>query len=152
MTVPAVPHLLSTELVYHITSNQENLNLQTLFGASKYQSALNKRVIIASGVTIGATSTANYALDMPSGFGGKIFLVNEGSILAAGGAANGGTGGPALNAGASNIFIDNRGYIYAGGGGGGKGGNGGGGEPGVLEVLVVVDIMIRQVVMTVLIV
>ena len=130
MSIASIPHLLSSELVHHITTNQENLNLQTLFGASKYSSSINKRVIIASGVTIGATSTGNYALNMPSGFGGRLVLVNEGSILAAGGAANGGTGGNAINAGASNIFIDNRGYIYAGGGGGGRGGNGGNGGSG----------------------
>jgi len=118
----------SSSLVYHITSNQENLNLQTLFGTSKYQAKIDKRVIIASGVTVGATSTANYALNMPSGFGGRLILVNEGSILGAGGAANSGTGGSCINAGASNIYIDNRGTISSGGGGGGKGGTGGQGS------------------------
>lgn len=127
MTITSGPHLLSSELVYHITSNQENLNLQTLFGSSKYSASINKRVIIASGVTIGATSTANYALNIPSGFNGRLVLLNEGSILGAGGAANSGTGGNAINAGASNIFIDNRGTISSGGGGGGQGGTGGGG-------------------------
>ena len=127
MTIASVPHLLSSELVYHITSNQENLNLQTLFGSSKYSAGINKRIIVASGVTIGATSTGNYALNIPSGFGGRILLVNQGSILGAGGAANSGTGGDAINAGASNIFIDNRGTISSGGGGGGVGGTGGGG-------------------------
>jgi len=127
MTIAAGPHLLSSELVHHITSNQENLNIQTLFGSSKYSAGINKRIIIASAVTIGATNTSNYALTMPSGFNGKLILVNEGSILGAGGAANSGTGGNAINAGASNIFIDNRGTISSGGGGGGLGGNGGGG-------------------------
>jgi len=127
MTIASVPHLLSSELIQHITTNQENLNLQTLFGSSKYSAGINKRVVIASGVTIGATSTGNYALNIPSGFGGRILLVNEGSILGAGGAANSGTGGNAINAGASNIFIDNRGTISSGGGGGGVGGTGGGG-------------------------
>ena len=127
MSFAAIPHLLSSELVHHITTNSENLNLQTLFGSSKYSSGINKKVIIASGVTIGATSTANYAINIPTGFGGRIILVNEGSILGAGGAANSGTGGNAINAGAANIFIDNRGTISSGGGGGGRGGNGGGG-------------------------
>lgn len=128
MTIPAIPHLLSSEIVYHITSNQENLNLQTLLGTSRYQAGINKRIIIASGVTIGATNTSNYALNIPSGFGGRILLVNSGSILGAGGAGDtgsgAGTGGNAINAGASNIFIDNRGTISSGGGGGGKGANG----------------------------
>jgi len=127
MSVASISHLLSSELVYHITSNQENLNVQALFGSTKYNSSINKRIIVASGVTIGATSTSNYALNMPSGFGGRLVLVNEGSILGAGGAANSGTGGNAINAGAGNIFIDNRGTISSGGGGGGRGGNGGGG-------------------------
>ena len=127
MTIASVPHLLSSELVHHITTNQENLNLQTLFGSSKYSAGINKRIIVASGVTIGATSTGNYALNIPSGFGGRILLVNQGSILGAGGAANSGTGGNAINAGASNIFIDNRGTISSGGGGGGQGGTGGAG-------------------------
>lgn len=127
----SVASLLSTELVHHITTNQENLNIQTLFGSTKYNSSINKRIIVASGVTIGATSTSNYALSMPSGFGGRIVLVNEGSILGAGGAGDTGSGpgdgGNAINAGASNIFIDNRGTISSGGGGGGRGGTGGGG-------------------------
>ena len=118
----------SSSLVYHITSNQENLNLQTLFGTSKYQAKIDKRIIIASGVTLGATTTGNYALNMPSGFGGRLILVNEGSILGAGGAANSGTGGNCINAGASNIYIDNRGTISSGGGGGGRGGTGGQGS------------------------
>lgn len=132
MSIASVPHLLSSELVHHITTTQENLNFETLFGTSKYQSGIDKRVIIASGVTVGATSTANYALNIPSGFGGKIILVNEGSILGAGGAGDTGSGagdgGNAINAGASNIFIDNRGTINAGGGGGGRGGTGGQGS------------------------
>jgi len=132
MTVPSVPHLLSSELVHHINTNQENLNLQTLFGASKYSAGINKRIIIASGVTIGATSTANYALNIPTGFGGRIILVNQGSILGAGGVGDTGSGpgdgGNAILAGASNIFIDNRGTINAGGGGGGRGGTGGQGS------------------------
>jgi len=132
MSIASIPHLLSTELVHHITTNQENLNFETLFGTSKYQSGISKRIIVASGVTIGATNTSNYAINIPSGFGGKIILVNEGSILGAGGVGDTGSGpgngGNAINAGASNIFIDNRGSIYSGGGGGGRGGTGGQGS------------------------
>lgn len=128
MTIASVPHLLSSELVHHITTNQENLNLQTLFGSSKYSASITKRIVIANGVTIGATNTSNYALNIPSGFGGRIILVNQGSILGSGGVANGGTGGSAIFAGSSNIFIDNRGTIYSGGGGGGQGGTGGAGS------------------------
>jgi len=121
----------SSSLIYRITSNQENLNLQTIFGANKYQSKIEKRIIINSGVIVGSNQVANYALSIPSGFGGKMILVNEGSILGAGGAGDtgsgAGNGGNCINAGAPNIYIDNRGTISGGGGGGGKGGNGGGG-------------------------
>jgi len=131
MSLATVPHLLSSQLVHHITTNQENLNFETLFGTSKYQAGIDKRVIIASGVTLGATSTSNYALNIPSGFGGKISVINYGSILGQGGAGgtsgSGSDGGPAIFAGASNISISNFGTIYAGGGGGGQGGTGGDG-------------------------
>lgn len=126
----AITNFTSSELTAYITSTEENLNLETLFGASKYQSSIRKRVVVEEGVIIGATSTANYALNMPSGFGGRLVLVNKGSIQGAGGAGNGGTGGNAIFAGAPNILIDNRGSIYSGGGGGGKGGTGGTGGSG----------------------
>jgi hypothetical protein len=117
-------------LTLYVSSNQTNLNLSTLFGATKYQAKIDKKVIINSGVTVGATNTSNYALSIPSGFGGRIYLVNNGSIQGAGGAANGGTGGNTIFAGASKIYIDNRGTIYSGGGGGGAGGGGGTGGTG----------------------
>lgn len=126
----AITNFTSSELTAYITSTEENLNLETLFGASKYQSSIRKRVVIEEGVTVGATSTANYALNMPSGFGGRLVLVNKGSIQGAGGAENGGNGGDAIFAGAPNILIDNRGSIYSGGGGGGRGGSGGTGGSG----------------------
>lgn len=125
MSIASIPHLLSTEVVTYVSSTQTNLNLQTLFGSSIYSAGVNKKVIINSGVTIGATNTSNYALNIPSGFKGRIVVVNNGSIQGAGGAANGGTGGNAIFAGDTNIFIDNRGTIYSGGGGGGQGGTGG---------------------------
>jgi len=122
---------IADELVYYITADQENLNLETYIGSTDYSSFLNKRVIISSGVTLGATSTSNYALNIPSGFGGKITVINYGSILGQGGAGgtsgSGSDGGPAIFAGASNISISNFGTIYAGGGGGGQGGTGGDG-------------------------
>lgn len=126
----AITNFTSSELTAYITSTEENLNLETLFGSSRYQSSIRKRVVIEEGVTVGATSTANYALNMPSGFGGRLVLVNKGSIQGAGGAAGGGTGGDAIFAGAPNILIDNRGSIYSGGGGGGTGGTGGTGGGG----------------------
>ena len=121
---------ITDELVYYITTNQENLNLETYIGSTNYSSPINKRVIINSGVTLGATSTSNYALNIPSGFGGRISVVNNGSILGQGGAGGsnaGSDGGPAIFAGAANISISNLGTIYAGGGGGGQGGTGGNG-------------------------
>jgi hypothetical protein len=115
-------------LTLYVSSNQTNLDLSTLFGTTKYQAKINKKIIINSGVTVGATNTSNYALNIPSGFGGRIYVVNNGSIQGAGGAANSGTGGNVIFAGAPKIYIDNRGTIYAGGGGGGTGGTGGAGS------------------------
>lgn len=114
-------------LTLYVSSNQTNLDLSVLFGVSKYQSKIDKKIIINSGVVVGATDTSNYALSIPNGFGGKIYVVNNGSIQGAGGAANGGTGGNVIFAGAPKIYIDNRGTIYSGGGGGGVGGTGGSG-------------------------
>ena len=104
-----------------------DLDVSTFFSTEEYQSNVWKRVIIYSTVVIGTTNTTGYALTIPSGFGGRIYILNRGSIYGAGGVGgtsssqNGTNGGSAIFAGASNIYIDNRGIIYAGGGGGGAG-------------------------------
>ena len=115
------------EILVVISATTTNLNVSSLFG-SYWAQTVPKRVVINSGVIIGATDTSNYALNIPSGFGGTVKIDNNGSIQGAGGAANSGNGGPAIFAGASGISINNLGTIYAGGGGGGQGGTGGTGS------------------------
>ena len=117
------------EIIKYITTTSTNVNASSYFTAGEWASSAPKRLIINSGVTVGATNTSNYALNIPSGFSGTFRLVNNGTILGAGGAANSGTGGNAIFAGAA-ISIDNQGIIYSGGGGGGRGGNGGTGGGG----------------------
>jgi hypothetical protein len=119
------------ELVIYITANTTNVDVASLFEATypgSWASTAPKRLVINSGVIVGATNTSNYALNIPSGFGSTVRIDNSGSILGAGGAANGGTGGSAIFAGQFAISINNQGTIYAGGGGGGQGGDGGGGR------------------------
>lgn len=119
------------ELVIYITATTTNVNLQSLFEATypgSWAQTAPKRVVINSGVIVGATDTSNYALNIPSGFGGTVKVDNNGSIQGAGGASNGGNGGPAILAGASGVTINNLGTIYGGGGGGGTGGTGGAGS------------------------
>lgn len=125
----------TSDLFIEINSNRENLDLKTEIGETLYNSAHTKRVIIPSSVTLGSTSTANAALKLPSGAGGRILVDNYGSIQGAGGAAGGGDGGDAILA-QSNCTIENKssGTIYAGGGGGGSGGSGGTGGQGSFQV------------------
>ena len=116
-----------SEILRYITTTSTNVNASSYFTAAEWASSAPKRLVINSGVTVGATNTSNYALNIPSGFGGTFRLDNNGSILGAGGAANSGTGGSAIFAGAA-ISINNQGTIYSGGGGGGQGGTGGTGS------------------------
>jgi hypothetical protein len=102
------------ELVIYVTTTTTNLNVQTLFEATypgSWASTAPKRLVINSGVIIGATDTSNYALNIPSGFGSTVRIDNSGSMQGAGGAANSGTGGNAILAGASGISINNQGTI-----------------------------------------
>jgi hypothetical protein len=115
------------EIIKYITATSTNVNASSYFTSDEWTSSAPKRLIVNSGVIIGATNTSNYALNIPSGFGGSFILDNYGSIQGAGGAANSGTGGNAIFAGAAAISINNQGTIYSGGGGGGQGGTGGSG-------------------------
>ena len=120
----------ASELLLIISITTVDLNLQTAFnntfGITAWTSSIKKRVIINPGVNVGATSTVNYALTIPTGVGGTLKIENYGSIQGAGGLPNSGTGGNAILAN-SSVSINNQGTIYAGGGGGGIGGAGGGG-------------------------
>lgn len=108
------------EIVRYITSTTTNVNASSYFTNSEWTSTAQKRLVVNANVIVGSTNVSNYAITIPSGFGGKFQLDNNGSIQGAGGAANGGTGGPAIYAGGL-IKISNNGTIYAGGGGGGQG-------------------------------
>ena len=126
----------TSDLFFEINTNKENLDLKTEVGETLYNSSYTKRVIIPSSVTLGGTTTANAALKIPSGAGGRILVDNYGSIQGAGGPAGGGTGGDAILA-QSTCTIENKstGTIYAGGGGGGAGGSGGSGGQGSYQVV-----------------
>jgi hypothetical protein len=117
----------ASEIKAYITSNTNNVNVSTYFG-SDWNKTIPKRLIINSGVVVGSASNSSYALNIPSGFSGKLTIENNGSIQGAGGPANGGNGGNAIFAGGPNIRIINNGNIWAGGGGGARGGDGGGGS------------------------
>jgi len=83
------------------------------------------------GVTVGASTTSNYAIycstALPSG--STLKIINKGTIYGAGGAGsetsasngtynNGGNGGPALSLGCTTTILNATGKIFGGGGGG----------------------------------
>jgi len=95
-------------------------------------------VTVNPGVVVGASSTGDYAMLVPSSFspGDTVSIVNQGSIVGAGGAGGnggnsganspgspGGTGGQALYVNRPTT-VTNNGTIGSGGGGGGGGGGG----------------------------
>ena len=113
---------------YTYTSGATNQNASALFG-DDYSAAFLKEIVIESGVELGATSTADEALQIDAGGAGTITITNNGILTGAGGAANGGAGGDAFEANVACTFINN-GTIRSGGGGAGRGGNGGTGGGG----------------------
>jgi hypothetical protein len=136
----------SSEKVFRKTysGGAENQDASTVFG-DDYAVDYPKEIKINSGVTLGATTTSEYALEIPSGSSGTITVVNDGTIVGrgggggAGGAAgsnNGGNGGNGSNGGAAmriatgSVTVNNNGSIHGGGGGGAGGGGGGKGGTG----------------------
>jgi hypothetical protein len=104
-------------------SSGTNVSAASLFG-SNWTTDVPKELIIPSGVTLGATSTSNFALTIENNLAGTLTVKNSGSIQGAGGSV-GANGGDAIDANASCIIInESTGQIYAGGGGGGTGGQG----------------------------
>ena len=79
-----------------VTSNTTNLNAQTLFGAD-YTADSCKNLIINNGVSIGGTDLFLPALDVPSGMNGSMKVINNGSILGAGGKGGQWTQGSGYN-------------------------------------------------------
>jgi len=116
-----------------IAATVTNLDLATLFNTAQsgvWADSQPKILTINSGIIIGATSTGNAALTIPSGMGGTLVIVNNGAIQGAGGASSGAAGGDAISVLSSGVSITNNGDIYAGGGAGGAGGQGGTGGNG----------------------
>ncbi len=112
-----------------VSSNTTNLVLQNLFTAEEWTSSAPKEVVIAAGVTIGSANPAVAAVRTGAGAGGSVTLIDEGAIYGAGGVANSGAGGHAVETQIA-LIIDNAGEIRGGGAGGGKGGKGGTGGAG----------------------
>lgn len=106
---------------YTFTTGATDQNASTIFG-DDYDLDYPKEIVINSGVELGATSTTEEALEVPSGAAGSITITNNGTLTGAGGAA-GSAGGDAFEAASTCTFINN-GTVRAGGGGGGAGGNG----------------------------
>ena len=110
------------------SSSATNQSADSIFG-DDYEVDYPKQFVVNSSQTVGSTSTSNAALTIESNGVGSITVTNNGSIEGAGGAANGGTGGNALEvAGSVAVTLVNNGTIKAGGGGGGNGGAGGAGS------------------------
>lgn len=112
-----------------LSANQANYNLDTS-KVSDYVAGITDVVLtINSGVVIGSTSTATYALNVDTSWnaGDTIKIVNAGTIEGAGGAGgaanfgDGSAGGPALRCQRA-VSVDNTGGVIASGGKGGSGG------------------------------
>lgn len=112
-----------------ISASANNLVMQNLFTTEEWSSSMTKEVIVDAGVTVGSTSPSTAALRTGAIWGGTLTLVNNGSIDGAGGLANSGNGGHALES-AGPLIVENNGSIRSGGAGGGKGGKGGKGGAG----------------------
>jgi hypothetical protein len=110
---------------FTIASDTTNQNASTIFG-DDFTLDYPKFIVVNSGVTVGATSTSGYAINVPSGGTGDITITNNGNIYGKGGAAGGGTGGDSIFVGTTCNIVNN-GNLKSGGGGGGNGGTGGNG-------------------------
>jgi hypothetical protein len=122
---------LSHKVIY-IAANATNVNLHAVAGSPS--SAVRLKVIINPGVIISASNANTPALNI-AGFNSnsEILLINNGSIIGAGGKGATGSkygagfvdsaqqGGTAVNC-TNRVTIQNNGYIAGGGGGGGQGG------------------------------
>jgi hypothetical protein len=147
----------------HISASTQNVNLFTLAGQPSCP--VVDTFYVDAGVIVGSNSTANTApgAAMETGVfasGSHIVIINNGTIVGAGGIGgnqtgygylgscagigDGGNGGNAIDIGMANVVVDNHGVIGGGGGGGAagadlsvtpctldaRGGSGGGGGAG----------------------
>ena len=99
------------DIVKFISTNRENLDLQTIFTNAEWiDTERRKRVIIKKNVIIGGTSAnpENYALKVSTNLGAGLVLINYGDIVGYGGISGGTiTGGNAILVGASSPTITN---------------------------------------------
>ena len=110
------------------SSDATNQSADTIFG-DDFEVNYPKQFVVNASQTVGSTSSSNAALTIETNGVGSITVTNNGSIEGAGGTANGGTGGNALEvAGSVAVTLVNNGTIKSGGGGGGAGGAGGAGS------------------------
>ena len=117
------------EIQYTISSGTTNFQTSSAFG-SNWTTAVPKRLIVNSGVTVGS-SNGNPAMIIDGSMGGTLVVQNAGSVEGTGGAANGGAGGTAVRCDQNgNVTFQNAGALKGGGGGGGAGGAGGAGGQG----------------------
>ena len=119
------------------TSTNETVTLDDLFTSAQLASTQAKVITIQSGAVVGSTNTGVPALSILSGnpVNGTVTVINNGSILGAGGAGGsanagiGGNGGTAFSTSMNVTLINNSGgQIFGGGGAGGGGGKGGNGS------------------------
>jgi len=122
----------TNQVSFTISSNQQELNLQTYLTGQGWDGSTPVVLTINSGVYLWSNSTSTAGLIISSAFNNKLTIYNSGYIIGKGGnggsAGAGGAGGPALSNSATGlIFTNNSGAYIAGGGGGGGSGKGGGG-------------------------
>lgn len=114
---------------YTIASSTNDVNLRSVANAGGYaaQTPAVVQITINSGVVVGSTSTSSPGVQRgtwPAGV--TVKLVNNGVVAGKGGtgassSSNATAGGPALDASAGALTVDNQGEIRGGGGGGGRG-------------------------------
>ena len=111
------------------TATNEEVTLDDLFTQAQIESTDALEITIETDAIVGSTDPNTPALSISSAFtiGGNVNVINNGTIIGAGGAENGGNGGAAFST-TVDVRFDNNGTISGGGGGGGQGGTGGGGS------------------------
>jgi hypothetical protein len=138
VTTPASTIIMPTnfygkanEFPFTISSNTNKGNLATLATAAGWNGSSKVVATINAGVYVYSDTTATAALTVSGSFPGGASLINNGTIVAMGGAGQrggpqytaGGAGGTALSV-STALSVTNNGTIAGGGGGGGGGGVG----------------------------
>lgn len=118
----------ANQFSFSITANTSNVNLRSAALTAGWNGSSALQATINSGVVVYSTSTGSYAMTVNGSFPGGVTLVNNGTILGAGGRGGDGGGNPGNAAGpallvSSAVTINNAIGRIAGGGGGGGGGN-----------------------------